>query len=444
MSRLWTRRHALLAGIGGTAAALTAGLTTTRPATAGGAPRRLAVIYSGNGTVRDAWLPTGAGNDFELSPILAPLEPHARDVIAIDGLTIHAGGAAVNPHHLGFGCLLTGVWLVDGQYLDNEGNYYGSHGGPTLDQVVAQALQPPTPYRSLELGIQAGKEYPSTSLSKLSAAGPGQLLPPNNDPFVVFDRVFGGGRSPAELQAVRSEKASVLDHALADLDGLTPTLSSEERYRIESHADALRTMERRLQAPLPTCEDVDPGTPFDVWANDHFPDVVALQLELLSLAFACDLTRIATVMFSEALSQTVYSWLGASNGHHDLSHAGDSDRTAESQLIAINTWVAEQVSTFATRLKELPDIDGSVYDNTVILWVNDLGKGNVHSLWDVPFVLLGGGQGTLRGGRVLRYAGRRHNDLLLSVCYAMGVERATFGDPEANQGVLRRVLNSAG
>ena len=153
----------MLAGLGGTAAALTAGLVPRRSVAVGG-PRRLVIFYSGNGTIRDAWLPGTGSGGLELSPILAPLEPFRQDMVVVDGLTIHAGGPAGNPHHLGFGCLLTGEYLVDGQYLDNQGNYYGSHGGASVDQEIAQALAPPTPFRSLELGVQAGKLHPSTSM----------------------------------------------------------------------------------------------------------------------------------------------------------------------------------------------------------------------------------------------------------------------------------------
>lgn len=435
MSRLWTTRRALLGSLTGTAAVLAAGLPTRAPA--GGAPLRLVILYSGNGTIHDAWLP---GPDLELGPVLAPLAPFRDDMVVIDGLSIFAGGPAGNPHHLGFGCLLTGERLVNGQYLDNQGNYYGSHGGPTVDQVIADALATPTPFRTLEVGVQSGKLYPNTSMSKLAARGPGQLLPAESDPFRLFDRVFGGNRSPEELARLRADKASVLDFAMRDLARIQPTLASEERVRIDAHLDAVRRVEQRLQAPFPECERFDPGTPFDVWDNDRFPEVADLQLELLATAFACDQTRVSTFMFSESGSQTVYSWLGVAGGHHDISHAGDSDLVAQDNLVAINAWVAGRIARFAARLQELPDVAGSVYDNTLLVWANDLGKGNEHTLSDVPFVLLGGAGGRVRGGQLVRVQRRRHNDLLLTLCHAMGVPLASFGDAEANQGVLSDVL----
>ena len=440
MSRPRFTRRGLLAGLGGTAAAVTGGVLAPgwRGAVAAGAPKRLAIIYSGNGTIKPSLL--SSRDRLELGPILAPLTPYLDDLVVVDGLTIHAGGPAGNPHHLGFGCLLTGTHLINGQYLDNLGNYYGSHGGPSIDQVIADELAPPTPYRTLEIGVQSGKLYPSTSMSKLAARGPGQLLPAESDPFRLFDRVYGGSRSPTELAALRGEQASVLDFARRDLERLQPRLSSAERGRLGAHLEAVRSIERRLQAPRPDCAPFDPGAPFDVWANDAFPEVTELQLDMLATAFACDQTRVATFMVSESGSQTVYSWLGITQGHHDISHAGDSDLVAQNNLVAINTWVAERIAGFAERLKALPDVEGSVYDNTLIVWVNDLGKGNEHTLTDVTFVLLGGAGGAIAGSQHLTYDGRRHNDLLLTVAHAMGANLSQFGDEEANRGPMNEIL----
>ena len=431
------RRQAILAGLGGAAAVLASGF----PAQATARPARMVVFYSGNGTIHDAWAPPGTGGPLtELPPIVAPLAPHIEDVALIDGLRLQAGGVATNPHHLAFGCLLTGVDLVDGQFLDTQGNYYGSHGGPSVDQVIADSLAPPTPFRSLEIGVQSGKLYPSTSLSKVAARGPRQLLHPENDPFRLFDRVFGGGLPRQELSRIRAEKASVLDYAIEDLDQLQSALAREERARLEAHLDGLRSIERRLQVPMPACETPTLGAPFDIWTDDNFPEVARLHAELLALAFSCDLTRVATFMFSESSGQTVYRWLGVHSGHHDLSHAGDSDLVAREQLISINAWIAEQISHFASRLKELPDVGGSAYDNTLIVWANDLGKGNEHTLSDVPFVVLGGAGGAIAGQQHIRVSDRWHTDLLLTLCHAMGVPRATFGAPESNQGPITELL----
>jgi hypothetical protein len=410
------------------------------------------VLYSGNGTIRDTWLPigitdsfTGMTEDFTLGPILTPLAPFQSVLTVVDGIEIYAGGAAGNPHHLGFGCGLTAVDLVDGQYLDNEGNLYGSHGGPTVDQVVADALAPPTPYHTLELGVQAGSLYANTSMSKLAARGPTQLLPPEIDPFKVFDRVFGGSLTPEELAKVRADQASVLDFAFRDLERLTPKLSSEERGRLELHMESVRAVETRLQTVGGQCDPPDPGAPLDIWDNDNFPLIADLQLDLLAAALACDQTRIATFMFSECGSQTVYRWLefaGAEAGHqieaghHDISHQGDSDEVAHAELTALNRWVAEQVAALATSLQAVPDGAGTLLDGTMLLWVNDMGTGNTHSLLNTPYVIVGNAHGAIPGGRFHRFADRYQTDLLLAVCQAMGVDIDVYGNPDVNAGPL--------
>jgi hypothetical protein len=435
----WPSRRSMLAGLAGTAAVLAAPFPRTRAAearAAAGAAKRLVILYAGNGTIRDKWLPTGTTTDFVLGPILAPLAPFQDVLTVVDGIDLFTGGPAGNPHHLGFGCVLTGTELVEGEFLDNQGRVFGSHGGPTLDQVVADAVPAPTPFRSLEFGVQSGLYSGDSSMSKLSARGPGQLLPPDIDPYHVFDRVFGGSLSPEELTKVRSEQASVLDFAYQDLARITPKLGLEEQARLQIQLDAVRTVEARLQTVGPECDPPDPGIPLDIWDNDLFPVLADLQIELLAAALACDQTRVATFMFSEAASQTVYRWLGLTAPHHDLSHMGDSDTVAQASLVAIHTWVAERVAALATALQAVPDGAGSLLDSSLLLWVNDLGVGNVHSLTQVPFVLVGTAGGALPGGRFHSFPGRHQNDLLLAVAQAMGADLDTFGNTDANAGPL--------
>jgi hypothetical protein len=443
----WPSRRSLLAGLGGTAAILATPFPHTRGAEARAAAlpaKRLVILYGGNGTIRDAWLPVtdpvlppgGSTSDFTLGPILAPLAPFQDILTVVDGIQIYGGGPAGNPHHLGFGCSLTGVDLVEGEYLDNQGRVFGSHGGPTLDQVVADALLAPTPYRSLELGVQSGLYNGDTSMSKLSARGPAQLLPPDIDPYHVFDRVFGGSLSPEELAKVRSEQASVLDFAYQDLARIKPKLALEEQARLDIQLESVRAVETRLQTVGPECSPPDPGVPLDIWDNDNFPVLVQLQLELLSAALACDQTRVATFMFSEAASQTVYRWLGMTSTHHDLSHMGDSDKVAQGSLVAINAWIASQVASLATLLQAVPDGGGTLLDSSLLMWSNDLGIGNIHSLTQVPFTLVGTAGGAIPGGKLGSFPDRYQNDLLLAVAQAMGVDIDVFGAPEANAGPL--------
>ena len=157
------------------------------------------------------------------------------------------------------------------------------------------------------------------------------------------------------------------------------------------------------------------------------------------MSLACDLTRVASIQWSTSVSNKVFSWLGISEGHHDLSHEGDTNGDAQSKLIQINTWYAEQFAYLVAALKAVPEGDGTMLDNTVILWCNELGIGNLHSRTDVPYVLAGGCGGYFKTGRHLQYDGENHNNLMVSLCNAMDVNVSTFGNPAYCTGPLSKL-----
>ena len=164
-------------------------------------------------------------------------------------------------------------------------------------------------------------------------------------------------------------------------------------------------------------------------ANDSFPAVGALQMDLLTMALACDLTRVASLQWSRSVSQTRFTWLDITEGHHDLSHRADTDADAVNKLTQINTWYAQQIAGLIARLKATPDASGgTLFDNTLLLWCNELAKGNTHSRQDAPYVLAGNAGGALRTGRFLSYEGQGlpHNNLLVSMLNAMDVPDTTL------------------
>jgi hypothetical protein len=179
----------------------------------------------------------------------------------------------------------------------------------------------------------------------------------------------------------------------------------------------------------------------DAAANDSFPHVGQMQMDLLVMALACDLTRVASLQWSRAASQVRFSWLDITAAHHDLSHRGDSDTAAIDMLTRINRWYAEQLAYLIGRMKQIPEGDGTLFDNTLILWCNELAKGNTHSRVDAPYVLAGRAGGSLATGRYLRFDGDvPHNNLLLSLVHAMGQDDGSFGKPEWCTGPLTGLL----
>jgi hypothetical protein len=412
-------------------------------AAATGFPARLVVMFSANGTIGERWRPSGGELDFVLSPILAPLAPHREQLLILDGLDLlsarHGPGDA---HQKGMGQLLSGIELQPGtQFVGNGGELAGWGGGITIDQLIAGAIGASTKFKSLELAVQP---FAATVWSRLSYAGPGQPIPPEDDPAKAFTRLFGElGADPFGLERQRFLRHSILDAVGDDYARLATRVGQEDRIKIDAHLAAIRDIEARLDTggqlggacavpPVPGALDLN--------ANDSYPAIGKLQTDLLVMALTCDLTRVASLQWSTSVSNRVFTWLAspASEGHHDLSHRGDSDVAAIDFLTAINTWYAQRLADLCTAMKAVPEGDGTLLDHTTILWCNELGRGNNHSLDDAPFVLAGGACGALRTGRYLRYDGDRpHNDLLVSLAQTMGLtDVTTFGNPAYCTGPL--------
>src|SRR5262249_40074681 len=186
----------------------------------------------------------------------------------------------------------------------------------------------------------------------------------------------------------------------------------------------------------PACQRPDLGTPIDHRLNDNFPVVGRLQMDLLAMAFACDLTRVASLQWSSSVSGTVHTWVGVNRDHHGLSHESDGNADAQEQLVRINRWYAEQLAYLIAKLKQIPEGQGTAFDNTVIVWSNELAKGNAHSHAPLPVVLAGSAGGVFRTGRFLTYDYAYHNDLLIALLNAFGVATTTFGNPSWCRGPL--------
>jgi hypothetical protein len=434
-------RRTILRGAAGAAIALP-WLEAMAPRRARAAPaqaKRFIVMFSANGTLPSAWTPAATSEtDFMLSPILSPLETHKSDLILIHGLDQKGGGG--DAHQSGMGGMLTGQPLNAGVFAGVGAAPAGWAMGPSVDQRLAEALVVPTKLRSLELGVQVGA---ADNWGRMVYRAANQPLPPDDDPAGVYGRVFSDLHTdPGALARLRRRRKSMLDGVAGQFSRLAGRVSAADRQRLDAHLTTVREIEARLTTDLvvsnPACRD--PAiTPVAGSANDMFPSVGALQMDLLVMALACDITRVATLQWSRSVSQTRFTWLGVTEGHHDLSHRPDSDTGAVLNLTKINNWYAQQLAALITRLKMTPDgAGGSVFDGTLILWINELAKGNTHGLQNARYVLAGSAGGALRTGRVLGYEGQAvpHNNLLVSILNAMGIPDAKFGKPEWCTGPL--------
>jgi hypothetical protein len=396
-------------------------------------PKRIILLCSSNGTVHDQWKPGFEGGTLQLSPVLAPLEEHKDDLVVLDGLGWGYGdGPGVD--HMRICMLWNGTPMLDGTDFQNStgDRPCGWGGGISVDQAIAAEIGHQTPFSSLEFGVQNGGSH---IYSRVSYAGPNQPIPPEDNPYGMFDRLFSEfGHSEAELAALRARRKSVIDVVRGNLDGIQPKVAAADRIKIEAHLDAVRAIEQRLDLTA-VCEVPMLGEQFDPSANDNFPLVSRLQIDMMVMAMACDLTRVASLLWARAGSNVRYTWLGLNTEEHSIAH--DSSAAARNQMVAINTWHAGEVAYLLESLKAVPEGDGTMLDNTIVVWGNELADGWTHAQRPLPLVLAGQAGGALQTGRYLDYGEARHNGLLVSLCNLMGLSDVTsFGTLDDGSGPL--------
>ncbi len=434
LNRNFSRRGFL--GSLGAAGALTPFLPMMR-GHAGGTefPVRLILCFSANGTIHENWTPTGTVSDFQLSPILSPLESFKDQLTILDGLEVLRPGPG-DGHQKGMALLWTGSQILEGtEFAGGDGSSAGWGGGISVDQHVANTVGAQTAYKSLEFGVQTGG---ATVWSRMSYAGSNQPIAPEPSPAAMFDRLFADfDIDTSELERIKAERGSVIDLVKGDLQALSPKYGAADQLKIEAHLDAIRQIEQRNDLAVPVCEIpmLDTTLPHD--ANENFPAVSRLQIDQMVMALACDLTRVASLQWSRSVSGTRFDWIGVPDGHHDLSHLGDGDQSMVDKITAINTWYAGEFAYLLERLASVPEGNGTMLDNTLVVWGNELSRGNSHGNHPVPFVLAGGAGGRIQPGRYLTYDRVPHNRLLVSICHALGLdEQTTFGDIDSGSGGL--------
>jgi hypothetical protein len=444
-------RRRLLGGM----SALTVALTSPvwRSATVFGqdanqaAARRFIGIFSANGTVGADFFPAGSAADspLTLGRILAPLEAHRDKLLVLRGLHMNStvedelGVPSANkpggPHMKGPGAMLTGGSLLAGSFT-GSGGPAGWADRISVDQAIAQRIGTATQFPSLEFGVRIEGQEP---LRVISYRGPNQPNTAVDNPFQMYGRIFANADlSETELARKIAERRSVLDFLKDDLARLQARVSSEDRARLEAHLAGVRSIEQRLDGSAIACTPLQMPAMFDTRAMENYPTVGKLQMDLMLLAHTCGMTRVSTFMWANADSWQYYPWIGVNEEHHELSHAGDGDTVANEKLVTINRWHTEQIAYLLDALATRREVDGSfMLDNTLLLWGNEIGAGNSHTYKNIPWLLAGGAGGALRTGRYLQYGDRPHNDLLLSVCHAMGMTDVTsFGIPGVCTGPL--------
>jgi len=427
-------RRAFLRNLGVSAASLPflSALPSLNAAAAQG-PRkqRLVIIFTPNGTVPTEFWPDVEGEDFQFKSILQPLEPFKSQTLMLKGVYNKIKGDG-DQHMRGMSCLLTADHLLPGNIMGGGGAPAGWASNISIDQEIKKALQarPETQTRfgSLEFGVAVpNRADPWTRMSYLGANQP---VSPIDDPYQMFAKMYGQVKDKDSL-------VSIMDDVKDDLRKVATKLSARDKQMLEEHLTLVRTMEAELKAPAVHVEhplpEMDPGIEL---VNDNTPQISRMQLNLLVNAFTNDMARVATFQYMRSVGGAQMRWLGIQEGHHALSHEPDTNQEAFGKLVKINSWFAGEVAYLAKRLAETPEPsgEGSLLDNTLVVWTNELGKGNSHTLDNVPIVMVGGGGG-FKMGRFAKLDNVPHNRLWLTLAHGLGhTGLKTFGQADLCDG----------
>ncbi|MEM6925677.1 MAG: DUF1552 domain-containing protein [Myxococcota bacterium] len=363
--------------------------------------KRLAIFFSPNGTIPHRRRPTGSGRDYAFGDgtILEPLQGLEDQLLVIEGMDFNTG----TNHEGGMSNMLT-------------------CGGPTsIDQVIADQIGGEARFSSLELSAQTSA-WGGSSQTRMCYRD-GAFITPDDDPVHAFNRLFGVVGDPS-LQARRR---SVLDRSLTELNDLRRRLGKSQREHLDAHLEGLRTVERGLFGSGSCDGGRAPAIP-DPQDNDAFPAVADAQVDLAVQALACGVTPVVSLQLSHTVSPLVCRWADTTSGHHELSHADDGNTGSVEAFVRCEQYFAGQFRRLVDGLEAAVDAEtgAPLLDDTVVLWVKELGDSRLHVCESVPWILAGRGAG-FDLGRLVDLRGDTHDRVLTSVAQAFGLEIDRFG-----------------
>jgi hypothetical protein len=432
ITRKHLSRRALLRGAGATVALpLLESMTPAMAAPAPAAPR-FACIYVPHGVTLAKWTPAATGRDFPMSEILQPLEPFRRHLTVVSGLDLPSANgddaSAEANHTRSSACFLSGAQPVLGPRAQL---------GITVDQVAAAAIGNDTPLPSLELGIEGPAFGCGTNLScayrnSLAWRNATTPLPIENNPQAVFERLFGDGASEAQRKVRRAQARSLLDTLREEIVALQKTLPAGDRERLGAYVEDIREIERRI-----TNAQNRPGVTSDAPAGvpASFDEHVKLQMDLLALAWRADVTRVATLPFAQETSNATYPASGLTDSFHALSHHSNIQANKD-RFAVMNRYHIGILGYFLDKLAKTPEGEGTLLDQSLVLYGSGISDGNQHDHGPLPILLAGGARGRLEGNRhLMAPAGTPLANLQLSLLHTLGVEAKSFADSTGALGI---------
>jgi hypothetical protein len=380
--------------------------------------RRFLTFYVPNGMAMEYWSPKGEGASFELSPILQPLAPLRNQMLVLSGLHsswnyIHAGAS---------GSFLTGTPRGGRNEIEIFADV-------SIDQLLARHFSNETQVASLELSMDAPANAGACTgnlscvyTHTLSWRSPTQALPVEYNPRAIFERLFGdtGKTDWAAREARMRQHKSILDSVTDKLANLKRELGPQDQNKVNEYTDAIRDVERRIQKAEEQRDVALPAMEAPQGVPPVFEDHLALMLDLQLLAFQADLTRVISFMIGKEQSARPYPQIGVPEAHHPLSHHDNVPALIE-HMSKINCYHAELFSKYVAKLRATPDGDGSLLDHMMVLYGAGISNSQRHAGDNLPIMLIGGGTGTLKGGRHIVYKEKPSMaNLLVTIMDKMG------------------------
>lgn len=394
---------------------------------------RLGYFYFPHGAIMEKWTPAKEGTDYELSPILAPLKPFQNQLTVISGLGNRpAESGSVH-------AIVPGTWLS----CVHPRQTHEPYGGITADQIAAAKIGQETPLPSLEVSTESGggggacdRAYGCSYSGTIAFRTPSTPLPMEYNPRTLFQRLFGRGSSPEERKLLSQQYASILDMITGEAATLQGKLGPADRAAMNDYLDSIREIERRVQKS--NAQDLSklalPDVPVGV--PDSFPEHQTLMLDIISLAYQADLTRIVNFMFAAEVSNMTYNHIGISDAFHAVSHH-QNDPTKKDKLTRIQTWHTEQFARFLKKIQSIPDGDGNLLDHSMFLYGSNMSNSDAHNQFPLPTTIIGGGCGQMKAGRHVRYTDHTPlANVLLTMLGKAGVPETSLGD---STGVLTEI-----
>lgn len=365
--------------------------------------QRLGFFYAPNGIYPPSFHPAGdGGTDYTLTPVLKPLDTVRQHVNVLTGLSNIAtarGGGGHSSAHSG--------WLNGAPSKKTEGS--DIRAGKTVDQYAADKLGTSTILRSLELttesSIVAGLcelGYSCVYRNSTSWRTPTTPLPHENNPRLVFERLFGGEATPTARARELANDRSILDSVSEEMMRLQRRLGIDDQGTVNDYMSAIRDVELRMQKIAKQQQNAVVEFAQPAGIPDDFETHVKLLFDMLWLAYQGDITRVSCTQIGRENSGRSYPWIGVNSGHHGITHHGNDPQKIEQQ-VKIDTYHMSLFRDFIEKMRDTPDGDGSLLDHSILVYGGGLGDGNIHSFSNLPVVVAGGGAGQLRGGRHLKY-----------------------------------------